>query len=42
MADEHVFLNGDNLCVSNTKVVLHGTTYATANLTSVQELHARR
>lgn len=37
MADEHVFLSEDNLYISNTKVVLHGTTYATANLTSVQK-----
>ena len=37
MADEHVFLSEDNLYVSNTKVILHGTTYATANLTSVQK-----
>lgn len=35
MADEHVFLNENNIYVSNTKVILHGTTYATANITSV-------
>jgi hypothetical protein len=32
---EHVFLNEDNIYVSNTRVILSGTTYATANLTSV-------
>jgi hypothetical protein len=37
MADEHVFLSEDNLYISNTKVILLGTTYATANLTSVQK-----
>ncbi|OQC36126.1 MAG: hypothetical protein BWX64_02198 [Acidobacteria bacterium ADurb.Bin051] len=35
MADEHVFLNEGNIYVSNTKIVLTGTTYATANITSV-------
>lgn len=35
MSDERVFLNESNVYVSNTKVVLNGTTYATANLTSV-------
>jgi Family of unknown function (DUF6232) len=37
MAEEHVFLNDDNIYVSNTKVMLHGTTYATANITSVSK-----
>lgn len=37
MADEKVFLNGSDVYVSNTKVVLRGTTYATANLTSVSK-----
>src|ERR1043165_162178 len=32
---EHVFLNEDNIYVSNTRVILSGTRYATANLTSV-------
>ena len=35
MADEHVFLSDNDIYVSNTKVMLHGTTYATANITSV-------
>lgn len=35
MADEHVFLNDGGLYVSNTRIVLTGTTYATANITSV-------
>jgi hypothetical protein len=35
MTDERVFLNEGNLYVSNTKIVLSGTTYATANITSV-------
>ena len=35
MAEEHVFLNENNIYVSNTKVMLYGTTYATANITSV-------
>ena len=37
MADEHVFLSDDNLFISNAKVILYGTTYATANITSVQK-----
>jgi len=37
VADEHVFLSESGMYVSNTKVILHGTTYATANLTSVTE-----
>ena len=37
MANEHVFLNEDSVYVSNTKVLLHGTTYATANITSVSK-----
>ena len=35
MAEEHVFLQEESVYVSNTKVLLHGTTYATANITSV-------
>jgi hypothetical protein len=35
MAEERVFLNENDIYVSNTKVMLHGTTYATANITSV-------
>ena len=35
MADEQVFLNENDVYVSNTKILLHGTTYATANITSV-------
>lgn len=35
MAEEHVFLDEGNIYVSNTKVMIHGTTYATANITSV-------
>jgi hypothetical membrane protein len=37
MSEEHVFLQAEGLYVSNTKVILHGTTYATANITSVQK-----
>jgi len=37
MAEERVFLNENNIYVSNTKVSLHGTTYATANITSVSK-----
>lgn len=35
MAEERVFLNDNGVYVSNTKVTIHGTTYATANITSV-------
>lgn len=35
MADETAFLNEGPVYVSNSKVVPHGTTYATANITSV-------
>lgn len=37
MATEHVFFDGGDIYVSNTKVILGGTTYATANLTSVSK-----
>lgn len=37
MAEERVFLNDGYIYVSNTRVVLHGTTYATANITSVSK-----
>lgn len=35
MADERVFLNEGNIYVSSTKIILNGTTYAAANITSV-------
>ena len=35
MADERVFLNDGGFYVSNTRVILAGKTYATANITSV-------
>jgi hypothetical protein len=37
MAEERVFLNDNNIYVSNTKVMIYGTTYATANITSVSK-----
>jgi hypothetical protein len=37
MAEERVFLNVDGVYVSNTRVVILGTTYATANITSVRK-----
>lgn len=37
MADERVFLDDNSVYVSNTKVILAGTTYATANITSVSK-----
>ena len=37
MANEHVFLDEGNIYVSNTKVILAGTTYSTANITSVSK-----
>jgi hypothetical protein len=37
MAEEAVFLNESDVYISNTRVVLAGTTYATANLTSVSK-----
>ena len=36
-ANEQVFLDDANVYVSNTKVVLAGTTYSTANITSVSK-----
>jgi hypothetical protein len=36
MSDERVFLSHGDVYVSNTRVVLRGTTYATANITSVR------
>ena len=36
MAEERPFLNADGIYVSNTRVVILGTTYATANITSVR------
>ena len=35
MAEERVFMHDPNIYVSNTRVIIHGTTYATANITSV-------
>lgn len=37
MSEERVFLHAEQLYVSNTKVLLQGTTYATANITSVSK-----
>jgi hypothetical protein len=37
MAEECSFLNEGGVYVSNTRVVIHGTTYATANITSVRK-----
>jgi hypothetical protein len=37
MAEERVFLNEGNIYVSNTRIVLDETTYATANVTSVRK-----
>lgn len=37
MADEHVFLNEGSLFVSNSRVVVGGTTYSLANITSVRK-----
>jgi uncharacterized protein DUF6232 len=37
MADERIFLNEGNTYVSNTKIAMGGTTYATANITSVSK-----
>lgn len=37
MADERVFLDLNGVYISNTKVILAGTTYATANITSVSK-----
>lgn len=37
MAEERSFLNDGGVYVSNTRVVIHGTTYATANITSVRK-----
>jgi hypothetical protein len=37
MAEERVFLNVDGVYVSNTRVIILGTTYATANITSVRK-----
>jgi Family of unknown function (DUF6232) len=37
MAEEFSFLNDGGVYVSNTRVVIHGTTYATANITSVRK-----
>jgi hypothetical protein len=36
MAEERTFLNEGNVYVSNTRVVINGATYATANVTSVR------
>lgn len=37
MTEERSFLNDGGVYVSNTRVVIHGTTYATANITSVRK-----
>ena len=37
MTEERSFLNDSGVYVSNTRVVIHGTTYATANITSVRK-----
>lgn len=37
MAEECSFLNDGGVYVSNTRVVIQGTTYATANITSVRK-----
>lgn len=37
MASEQIFLDSSDTYVSNTKVILAGTTYATANITSVSK-----
>lgn len=37
MSEERAFLNADGVYVSNTRVVIHGTTYAMANITSVRK-----
>lgn len=37
MADERTFLNEGGVYVSNARVVINGTTYATANITSVRQ-----
>jgi len=36
MSEERTFLNESNVYVSNTRVVINGATYATANVTSVR------
>jgi len=37
VTEERSFLNNGGVYVSNTRVVIHGTTYATANITSVRK-----
>lgn len=37
MTEEHSFLNDGGVYVSNTRIVIQGTTYATANITSVRK-----
>jgi hypothetical protein len=37
MAEERSFLNDGYVYVSNTRIILNGTTYATANVTSVRK-----
>jgi hypothetical protein len=37
VAEERTFLSDGSIYVSNTKVVIHGTTYSTANITSVRK-----
>jgi hypothetical protein len=38
MAEERTFLHENSVYVSNTRVIIRGTTYATANVTSVRTL----
>lgn len=37
MGDEHVFLNDQGVFVSNSRLVISGTTYSLANITSVRK-----
>jgi hypothetical protein len=37
VTEEHSFLNDSGVYVSNTRIVIQGTTYATANITSVRK-----
>ena len=37
MAEERSFLNDGGVYVSNTRIIIYGTTYATANVTSVRK-----
>jgi len=37
VAEERSFLNDGGVYVSNTRIIIHGTTYATANVTSIRK-----